>query len=282
VTEAGSPVPGETVTWDVDSGGGEIGDDPANLATSFSSDTDGDGLATLPVWRLGPAIGQQRVRASIAAGMPAQVVFRATARQPDVELPVITAIWPSNAVRLVRDAALPEVREWWIRFMRQPRIELTFNHAMDQADLAEPDPWLRLFELRSFGTNEIRVTPLALEHAGAGGSTLAAQAFTEVYRFRFDQGGLGGELGLRFLVLVRAQNDSIVDTSTPALLLDAEFTGTQLTQAQLAEIWQLQGQQMFPQEVWDALIQTGAALPSGDGWEGGEFESWFGVALPES
>lgn len=279
VAEAGDPVPNETVTFSVDTGGGEIGDDAANLATSFDVDTDADGLAELPIWRLGPDVGQQRVRASIAAGMPAQVVFRATARQPDVDLPVIRAIWPPNAVRMTRDAASDEVREWWIRFFRQPRIELTFNHAMDSADLAQPDPWLRVFQLRSFGQNEIQVTPLRIGYAGPGASTLGESGFTEIYRMEFSQDGLQDALGLRFLVLVRAEGDSIVDTSAPALLLDAEFEGTQLTAARLDEIWQLQGQQMFLQEVWDALIDTGATLPqSGDGNEGGRFQSWFGVA----
>lgn len=278
VTEAGNPLDNETVTFDVESGGGEIGDDPANLGATFSVDTDANGIASLPVWRLGPTAGQQRVRASIAAGMPAQVVFRATALQPEVELPVIRAIWPPNAAQLTGATTGGQLNEWWIRFLRQPRIELTFNHAMDPADLNQPDPWLRVFQLRSFGQNEIQVTPLNIGYAGAGSSTLGESGSTEIYRLSFSREGLQDELGLRFLVLIRAVSGSIVDTSAPALLLDAEFGGTQLTEDRREEIWQLEGQQMFPQEAWDALIDTGATLPqSGDGSEGGRFQSWFAV-----
>ncbi|MGH7577407.1 MAG: hypothetical protein ACREM1_20040 [Longimicrobiales bacterium] len=280
VSEAGGAVANETVTFDIQSGGGAIGDDPTNLGVSFSTTTDATGLATLPHWRLGPAAGPQLVRASIAAGMPAQVIFRAAALEPEIELPVVRAIWPPNAAQLARDAASEELVEWFFRFLRQPHIELTFNHKMADPNLSQPDPWLRVFQLRSFGENEIQVTPLGIGYAGAApGSTLGVTGFTEVYRVDFSQDALGDALGVRFLVLIRAGNDNIVDTSSPPLMLDAEFGGTTLTENRIGEIWQLTGQQFFPQEVWDALVDTGAVLPhSGDGSEGGQFHSWFGVA----
>jgi hypothetical protein len=279
VNEGGQVVNNETVTFDVHSGGGTIGDDPNALGPSFVTQTDVNGLATLPHWRLGPVTGAQQVRASIASGMPAQVIFNAKVSGRQVELPVVNAIWPPNAQPLSPRGATAIIREWAINWLSSPRIEVTFNHKMSQPALVNPDPWLRVFQLRSFGQNEIQVTPLRIGHIPIAIPMLNQPGFTEGYRMDFSRDGLDSELGLRFLVLMRAEQSNIMDTSTPPLLLDAEFVGTTLNTVTIDEIWKLEAPQFFPQGVWDALVDTGHLLPSGNGVEGGVFASWFQVTL---
>jgi hypothetical protein len=278
VTEAGNPVEDEVVTFTA--AGGAVGDDPAALGPAFDVATAADGTAALPIWRLGPVPGVQRVRASIAHGMPAAVLFHARATPAALDLPVIRAVWPPNAARLSARSPDARLADWMRRWLAVPRVEVTFNHQMAEPQLRRPDAWLRVFALRSFGQNEIQATPWPLRYAGPTTTpTLGAPGITEVWALgNLPTEALDDELGVRFLVLVRAEAGSIVDTASPPLLLDAEFGGTQLTRARLEDIWELTGPRWYPQAVWDALVDTGAVLPqSGDGAEGGTFESWFQV-----
>jgi hypothetical protein len=286
VAEGGAPVDDEQVTFDVVPGGGDIGDAIAALAQTFVTRTTAAGIATLPIWRLGPNAGAQRVTARIADGTPAMVTFTARAEPKPVDLPVVRVIWPTNAVSLARQSADPVARDWWKRWLGAPRIELTFNHKMNAAQLGKPEPWLRVFVVQSFGQNEIRVAPLAVAYAGpAAQPVLAAAGFTEGYALRGLEPGMLGERATRFLVQIRADGNSIVDTAAPTpQLLDAEFEGTLLARPApvvLEEIWKLTGPRTFPQAVWDAFVDTGARLPqSGNGAEGGLFHSWFEVLGP--
>jgi hypothetical protein len=278
VSEAGQPVDDVTVTFEIQSGGGRLGDDPNALVTSFDTQTDTNGLATLPHWRVGPNVGSQQVRARISSGMPDHIVFSARVAGAAVELPVVTRIWPPNALPLSLRRGTPEVSEWTNNWLTSPRIEITFNHKMRQAALQEADAWLRVFQLRRFGPDEIQVEPLGIAHIPIASPMLGPGDFTEGYAVRFQHDALSDEAGVRLLVVMRAEPNNIMDTSTPPLLLDAEFKGTTLTDNTIDEIWKLQGQQFFNQGVWDALIDTGALLPSGNDVEGGVFTGWFQVS----
>lgn len=276
VTEGGDPVGAEAVTFDVTSGGGEIGDDPTALGASFATTTAADGTATLPIWRLGPAVGVQRVSARIASGMPAMVVFRATAERVTARLPVIRAVWPPNARDFGPGSNDPQASSWFALWRRSPRIEVTFDREMRQSHIAAPDPWLRMYRIVERGRESVVVLPLSLGHAGRATSPILGTAgVTEIYRVSLPDGGAVFE---RFLILMRSADGEIVDLSTPPLELDAEFRGTQLTQARLDDLWSLTAERQFGADVWSALIDTGAQLPqSGDGSEGGAFHGWFEV-----
>lgn len=278
VVNGGNPVVNETVTYDVTPGSGRIGSAPNALGPQFVTKTDAAGLATLPIWELGPAPGAQKVTARIAAGTPAMVTFVAKAEPRVVDLPVIRVIWPTNAVRLDKASADPAVRQWFSRWVESPRIEITFNHKMEVSQLQKPSPWLRVFLVQNFGRNEIVVTPVAVAPGvDAPQPVLPDAGFAELFPLRLRPDDL--RRGARLLVQIRSENDQIVDTDTPAVELDAEFQGTQLTGALLDEIWKLDARKTFPQIVWDSFQPSVASLPqSGNGVEGGLFHSWFEVA----
>jgi hypothetical protein len=284
VVDGGSPVANEPVTFEVvpipgpdGPGEGEIGDDPSALGPSVTVDTDANGLATLAVWRLGAAPGQQRVTARIASGTPSSVTFVARAARVSLDLPVVRAIWPPDAARLAPQAPDPAVAQWAREMARSPRVEVTFDRRMDAAQLAAPEPWLRVFVLHDRGPNEILVRRVALAHGGtAQQPVLGVTGITEVYGLR---GLRPGDLkDARWLVLMRAEGGNIVDLGTPPQLLDAEFEGTRLSPPRLEEIWNLDDARTVAQDAWDGLVDTGAVLPqSGDGTAGGRFHSWFEV-----
>jgi hypothetical protein len=78
----------------------------------------------------------------------------------------------------------------------------------------------------------------------------------------------------------------IVDQLTPAHLLDAEFQSStlQVTAGSALptlwdEVWNVTPGTLplFGQNLWDALSAPSTdVLPSGNGAEGGRFDSWFG------
>jgi hypothetical protein len=279
VLDGGTPVASQKVTFDVVPGGGKIGDTPGTLGGSFSIDTDTAGIATLPIWVLGPNPGAQRVTARIDPGaVPSLVTFIAKAEPAVVDLPVVRVIWPTNAVTLDPRSPDPVVRDWIRQWFQSPRIEVTFSHKMNAAQLGAPDPWLRVFMLLSLGQNEIQVRRLNVAHHGAPAQPILTDAgFAELFALRgFEPNMLLA--GPRFLVQMRAQSGSIVDTNAPPQLLDAEFRGTKLTPVQLDQIWKVTAPQMVPQAIWDAFVDTGEHLPhSGEGNEGGLFQSWFEI-----
>lgn len=273
VMDSGTPVANEPVTFTVISGGGEVGDTLATVGPTFTVNTDAGGLATLLVWTLGATPGPQQVTASIAAGAPSSVTFNARASQVAVDLPVVLTIWPPNDTVLTGHTAV--VLEWVKAMQESPHIELTFNHKMNQAQLKEMPAWLRVFAAHSQGQNEIIVRRVAISYDGPApqGGMLGTPGFPESYALR-DLQPVELRDG-RLIVMIHAESGNIVDTNTPAQLLDAEFRGSKLPVAQQDAIWQVTTPQVFPQSVWDALVDSGAVLPqSGDGAEGGRFDSW--------
>lgn len=279
VTQGGNPVANETVTFEVASGGGAIGQSAATLGPTFDTTTDAAGEATLPAWRFGPAPGAQTVTASIASGSPASVTFEAKIAEARA-LPVIDLIWPTNGSTVNRSANDPVQREWFDK----PRVELTFSKKMDAAMLGKPANWLRIFAVRP-RDNGALVQPLVVSYGGpVANPVLPDPGFCEEFRFR--DVNIAELFNTKILVLIRAQGGNIDDTDSPAHLLDADFRGTRLASLPgpvthvgpkpWDEIWDLAGPQQFPQAVWDAIVATGATLPkSGDGTEGGDFDAFF-------
>jgi hypothetical protein len=264
----GNGVANETVTFAVRGGGGQV----ANVTVT----TDASGQARTG-WRLGAAVGLNTAVATGAYGD--EVLFHALGlpaeQPPTVDPPVVNAIWVPNAARLSPQGSREEVR-WFRIWMESPRLEVTFDREMNEGQLRDMEPWLRLWQVRSFGENEIRVRRLPIELVDiTDDSILGEEGITAVYEIRVDE---RIELvNCRFLVQIRSRSGAITDTSTPPLELDAEFVGTRLTGAQLNRIWDTD-EEMMPQEIWDRLDDTGNTLPrSGDGREGGNFHSWFEV-----
>jgi hypothetical protein len=269
VDEDGNGVADETVTFAVRGGGGQLAD--------ASVVTDAAGRAANE-WRLGAAAGLNTAVAAIANGD--EVLFHALSfpqeEPPTTNPPVVNAIWVPNAASLTPRGDDELLRRWFNLWVESPRLEVTFDRRMNEEQLNEVDPWLRLWQIRSFGQNEIRVRRLPLGLADITEDSIVGEAgITAVYRLLVDD--IGELINCRFLVQMRSRGGAIVDTSTPPLQLDAEFNGTRLTGAQLNQIWDID-EQMMGQTIWDRLVDTGAVLPrSGDGVEGGNFNSWFEV-----
>jgi hypothetical protein len=262
----GAPLAGANVLFEVAAGGGQIGPDPNTLGPSFSATTDGGGQATLPVWRLGAQPGGNLVRATLAGGAPGEVFFTAEAQALD--LPVVNAIWPPNALDLMEDPALFDT--WF----GQPRIEITFSHKMDPARLEDVRPWLRLWHVVEYGGQEVVVSFLPLKYAGpVDQPQLGAPGFTEMFVVA-DQIPFGDDN--RYLVQIRSENGAIVTEGPQPVELDAEFSGVTIEQELLDIIWDIDTRNTSSRRVWDGFVDTGARLPrSGEGAPGGRFTSWW-------
>jgi hypothetical protein len=194
---------------------------------------------------------------------------------PTTNPPVVNAIWPPNAASLTPRGDDQNVK-WFNMWLESARLEVTFDREMNEAQLKEMEPWLRFWQIRSFGQNEIRVRRMPLELTDITKDSILEEAgITAVYRLLVDD--RDELINGRFLVQMRSARGVITDTSTPPLELDAELRGSRLTAAQLNRIWDTD-EQMMGQEIWDRLVDTGAVLPhSGDGVAGGNFNSWFEV-----
>src|SRR5262249_37297226 len=141
VTEDGTPLAGEGVTFTVGANSGAIGGSPGTLAATFGPVfTDVKWADGVPSWGVGSGADPQTVTSSIASGSPASVTFDATIKQaPPKVLPVINTIWPANATKVSLNNAA--TRDWFTK----PRVELTFSKGMNATDLDTPGNWLRIF-----------------------------------------------------------------------------------------------------------------------------------------
>jgi hypothetical protein len=178
-------------------------------------------------------------------------------------------------VRLLRDTNDQTIRTWAEQLARRPRIEVTFDHEMSAAQLAQPDPWLRVVVVRPRG-DEALVRRVPLGHDGrAPQPMMPGPGFTETFTLRDLQPGELKEAW--WIVMMRAEGGNIVDTGAPPQLLDADYLGVELTPEDLDKLWNVTA----PQGMGDLIPRigdTGATLPqSGDGTAGGRFASWFSV-----
>jgi hypothetical protein len=315
VVDGGTPVANENVTFQPVAGDGDVGADVTTLGPSFTITTDASGIATCPVWQLGPTPGAQHTTARIATGTPSFVTFAAKAARPQIDLPVVRAIWPTSSAILDPQSADPVTRVWLTNFRASPRLEVTFNHQMNQPELGKPDNWLRVYLARQVGTDQVALVQVPLRYAGpAPVPVLGVAGFTEVFAFVTNTTpgsvthgfaasantgatnagtfplavgatpSLGtpaaAQLEVRIIVLMRAESGNIVDVATPPHLLDAEFAGTKLTAVDRDTIWNGPATQQLPRPIWDALVDTGERLPqSGDDVEGGQFHGWFALVF---
>jgi hypothetical protein len=79
---------------------------------------------------------------------------------PPATLPVVSAIWPTNAGDLSKKGRqpTPDYQLW----QKEPRIEVTFDRPMQDAEVDAPGEWLRLFAAYPVQQNiRVRRLPLA-------------------------------------------------------------------------------------------------------------------------
>ncbi len=145
---------------------------------------------------------------------------------------------------------------------------------MDPADLADPRPWLRAWRIQNRFDETFEIGRIGL----VGGELIDDPVLgtgEPTYRYRFEPLD-GGFIRARFLVQMVAENDNITNDDPSPLLLDAEFRGTRLNQDALRRIWEIEGTDSLSRQLWDRITDSGETLPqSGDGTEGGRFNSWF-------
>ena len=198
---------------------------------------------------------------------------------PHVDLPVVNAIWPMNGAELL------------LAQLGQPRLEITFNHEMNPAQLRVPKDWLRAFLLVEGLREGVSVAPIPLAYdrrLGDAEKTIPEPGFAERFLFKQSkpvaelmQSALHAPVGVRpiqVLVQIRAPAAGPVpaDTGTPPVILDADFGGTKLTQQELDATWGITALGPWPGNPAHLAPQTPAPqLPSGSGDAGGEFHSIF-------
>jgi hypothetical protein len=264
---------------------------------------------------LGSIVGSQSVTASIAAGAPSQVTFHALAREVRVDLPVVNAMWPPPRITISRDAntvmmfdllmkfqaiqlifnramkpAQLDAPDSWLRLFgvigvpNQYRvIRLSLRHATP----AEAGQFQAAVGGFAPGTPEWFVSPTT-PAAPIATTHVTAPASPSMQALLNASPQMTGERGVRFITLINADaaTRNIVDQLTPAHLLDAEFQSSNLqvvaggaAPTLWDEIWNVAPGTLpvFGQNLWDAMTTpTADMLPSGDGSEGGRFDSWFG------
>ncbi|HEY7050895.1 MAG TPA: carboxypeptidase-like regulatory domain-containing protein [Mycobacterium sp.] len=243
VTDSSSqPVGGANVALTTTDG--ELSLDNSAFSTSLTTTSGADGVVEV-YWRLGPNAGDQWFTATLDGGGSATARARASA-PPQPPPPRIMECEPENGSETDR-----------------PTITITFDQEMDHDQLSNPEPWLR----------------------GWGFPVNADGFFEEGRRIDWE----AGDPGLRttffgnfvadgpFLVIVVMRGSPDITAAGGGPDLDADFAGTKLTGAQLNRLWQA-GDVFVPnQNFRERATATDAALPSGNGTEGGQFHALFTV-----
>lgn len=260
VDGSGDPVANHPVNWRVRAGGGTLGG-----ATAV---TDANGRAASQ-WRLGAEPGHNKAEVYLDNG--SSVTFDATGTVADdpepAKPPVVTESWLPNATLLSpRDLGGRRLLESW---KQQPRIELTFDQKMDEAQLDGMNAWLRVWQLQDKGEIVLRALNLKRIDPAQGRSD-----FTAAYALE----KVDPDQPARYLVQIQSKGGTIRSAGSSAQQLDADFAGTKLSVAVRRKIWKLEEQQTFgDRKIWDGLIDSEKRLPSGDETEGGDYHSWFGI-----
>ena len=220
-------------------------------------------------------------------------------RTVTVTAPKVVDLWPPPPARPADpadDATPTEVKlAEFNTHLNLPEggITVSFDRAMNQERLEQPDEWLRVMVLPETDGAQARGFTLHLELVGTSGD---GDGQTATYRFAGTQGQLGeveGAAGLPelltklnvnkawVLVLMRSDDVTQIAAADDAELLDGDFAGTRLTSEICDLLWNV--------SVFAATLAPGLrtmiaappkpmpALPSGNGIEGGVFHSSFHI-----
>jgi hypothetical protein len=183
-------------------------------------------------------------------------------------------------------------------------VAVTFDRAMADADLQDPDPWLRAWGVvpGEAGDDETVVrVPLVFERS-LGSALDGGTGFTAIYGHKLTGGGADSAMEIgrralgragrsgaaaggataggataRVLTQIRAADAASgpVERAGPQLL-DADFAGTGAPDDLLDKVWAITATSTVA-GLWDALPGGAGSLPSGDGTEGGRLHSYFEV-----
>jgi hypothetical protein len=275
------PVDGELVTFRALGGAGKVSDGGAfNDAVEVASGADGRADAR---WQLGPDEGLNTLEATIEGG--GRIAFHALSGQKEEpeSPPIVEAIWPPNGglIPVAPDTDLQ--KRWKEQWREQPRIEITFDREMNQAEIEDPEPWLRVWRIRRFAENEIEAKRIVTFFIQPG--DVEPMLEEEGWKARW---GLEHDVDFensRWLVQVRARDPEhpIHEAAAAGQLLDPDFKATKFTNNRLEEIWSEDPPQ-WSEADWDSLPGTGSleGTPhSGDGTAGGALNSWFAIGIEE-
>ena len=205
------------------------------------------------------------------AGGDLHVVYRSAT---GVQLPPqLLSVWPPGGSSLTTDS--PESADLLKRFLDRPRIEIVVSPALDPAAVASPDPWLRVWDATPDGDFLYGIRPIALlagatQDAGDGTVRYVFPCQEDVQWYPFNQ------------VLVQLRSTppvaagSPIGQDAPALLVDADFSGTALDSQTLFTIWSGGAPSGFP--ALRAISSAG--VPLHDGVEGGLAHWGFSLTRP--
>jgi hypothetical protein len=178
-------------------------------------------------------------------------------------LPVITAFSPENASTV----SLPNG-------FQTITIRISFDRKMNEKQLQNPDVWLRIWQV--FVSDSV-VRRIKLTYVDVVDSPeLREKSFTVQYQVETDS-------TQPCIIQIRSTDKNsnlITDTNIPSQTLDADFQGTNVSLANLDELWSFADEE-FHSVNWGTSLESfsGKPLPSGNGDPGGVFHSWFKVVL---
>jgi hypothetical protein len=258
------PAAGQQVVVTTGDAGAGVSLDGVAFASTVTATTGADGVVTVH-WQLGSSDGAQTFTATLTSS-GAAVTLQATATAvavpppppppPAALAPVVRRIDPRNA------SAVP------VSWAREPPLVVAFDQPMSSSSLNDPDPWLRAWHYQDFGNGEFGL---------AQRIRLTFQRAPDDLSGAYTAEPIDSE-GFKVVVMMLGSAPEIIAADAAGLALDAEFTGTKLTQDQLDQLW---GEDEFrpDRDFGDRVVDSGAQLPSGDGTPGGKyFSSFFTVS----
>lgn len=259
---SGTGAAGQVVTFAVGTGdpsAGTVSADQASWGTTVAVTTGPDGIASCS-WTLGTPADAAGFTQTVTAqlGTDAPLTFTASVEQaqpPDPPPPVVKELDPANGTTVPGS------------WQDGKALRLAFDQPMLDADLADPDAWLRAWGIPPAAQDQARIVRLKVFRTDQGDGTGAAY-------------GLDGDVpfpGATVVVVMRSSGAEISSTTTPSAELDADFAGTKLDPDQLARLWDTDVDTVDATFL-DALVATDKTPPSGDGTAGGTWHSIFGIS----